>query len=144
MPGHHFQIALQQEIGRAAAVPADSGVFGDISRYIEGWGLYAERLADENGWYEGDPRRTPRLLEQHALPRAPAGRRYRHAREAVDAAAGDRLRHQAAAKSNATSSWPGQACAYMIGQLKIVELREKARAQAAAINFRSRNSTTPC
>ncbi len=55
VPGHHFQIALQQEI---PGLPRyrQLGVFGSNSAYIEGWALYAERLADESGWYEGDPK----------------------------------------------------------------------------------------
>ena len=53
VPGHHFQITIQQE---SQELPRyrKLGVFGFNSAYIEGWALYAERLAAENGWYEGD------------------------------------------------------------------------------------------
>ena len=52
MPGHHFQIAIQQESRNCRY--RKLGVFGFNSAYIESWALYAERLAEENGWYEGD------------------------------------------------------------------------------------------
>ena len=53
VPGHHFQIALQAE---NTSLPRfrQIGAFGGISALVEGWGLYAERLAAESGWYEGD------------------------------------------------------------------------------------------
>ena len=53
VPGHHFQIALQvenQDLPRFMQVRA----LGGISAIIEGWGLYAERLAAESGWYGDD------------------------------------------------------------------------------------------
>jgi len=54
VPGHHFQIALEMEnkdLPRFRQIRA----FGGISALREGWGLYAERLAVESGWYENDP-----------------------------------------------------------------------------------------
>lgn len=53
VPGHHFQIALEMEdpdLPRFRQIRA----LGGISALSEGWGLYAERLAAESGWYEGD------------------------------------------------------------------------------------------
>ena len=80
----------------------------------------------------GRSRRRARHARRAAVPRAPAGRRHRTARQALDASAGDRLRHRSRAKSSATSSIPGQACAYMIGQLKLLELRDQARSTLGA------------
>jgi uncharacterized protein (DUF885 family) len=54
VPGHHFDAALQVEnktLPRFRQIRA----FGGISARGEGWGLYAERLAAESGWYDGDP-----------------------------------------------------------------------------------------
>jgi uncharacterized protein (DUF885 family) len=126
VPGHHFHIALGQEdesLPRFRRIRA----FGTISAITEGWGLYAERLAAESGWYEGDPEGLLGQLES-AL--------FRARRLVVDTGLhAKRWTRQQAVDYGIEPSEveryvvnPGQACAYMIGQLKIVELREKARA----------------
>jgi uncharacterized protein (DUF885 family) len=125
VPGHHFQIALEAEdktLPRFRQVRA----FGNISALGEGWGLYAERLAAESGWYEGDPEGQLGQLYD-AL--------WRARRLVVDTGlhAKHWTRQQAidygieASEVERYVVFPGQACSYMIGQLKIVELREKAR-----------------
>jgi uncharacterized protein (DUF885 family) len=53
VPGHHFQIAYQVE-NKSLPRFRQIGAFGGISALVEGWGLYAERLAAESGWYQGD------------------------------------------------------------------------------------------
>jgi uncharacterized protein (DUF885 family) len=53
VPGHHFQIGLQIEDTSLPRFRRDR-IFGSNSAFVEGWGLYAERLAAESGWYEGD------------------------------------------------------------------------------------------
>jgi uncharacterized protein (DUF885 family) len=53
VPGHHFQVALQQENTGLPRYRRDR-VFGVGSAYGEGWALYAEQLASENGWYGDD------------------------------------------------------------------------------------------
>lgn len=126
VPGHHFQIALQQEM-KDLPRWRSLGVFGFISAYGEGWALYAERLADENGWYEGDPQGRLGYLNS-AL--------FRARRLVVDTGLHTKkwTRQQAidygipAHEVERYVAWPGQACSYMIGQLRIVELREQARA----------------
>ena len=126
VPGHHFQIALGQEdesLPRFRRIRA----FGTISAATEGWALYAERLAAESGWYEGDPEGLLGQLDS-AL--------FRARRLVVDTGLHARrwTRQQAIDYGIEPSEVeryvvnPGQACAYMLGQLKIVELREKARA----------------
>ena len=126
VPGHHFQIALAQEdqsLPRFRRIRA----FGTISAATEGWALYAERLAAESGWYEGDPEGLLGQL-QSAL--------FRARRLVVDTGLhAKRWTRQQAIDYGIEPSEveryvvnPGQACAYMLGQLKIVELREKARA----------------
>jgi uncharacterized protein (DUF885 family) len=127
VPGHHFQIALQQE---STELPRfrRAGVFGDITPYVEGWGLYAERLADEDGWYTDDSRGRIGYLNNML---------WRARRLVVDTGlhAKKWTRQQAIDYGIAPYEveryvvLPGQACAYMIGQLKIVGLREKAKAR---------------
>ncbi|HND60132.1 MAG TPA: DUF885 domain-containing protein, partial [Opitutaceae bacterium] len=125
VPGHHFQITIQQE---STELPRyrKLGVFGFNSAYIEGWALYAERLADENGWYDGDlPGRLGYLNAQL----------FRARRLVVDTGihAMKWTRQQVIdygftpTETERYIVWPGQACSYMIGQLRILELREKAQ-----------------
>jgi uncharacterized protein (DUF885 family) len=136
VPGHHFQIALQVE-NRGLPRFRQIGAFGGISALSEGWGLYAERLAAEAGWYDGDPEGLLGQLDS-AL--------FRARRLVVDT--GIHLKHwtrQQAIDYGIEASeveryvvYPGQACSYMIGQLKLVELREKARqALGSAFNERA-------
>jgi len=125
VPGHHFQIALEVEnddLPRFRQIRA----LGGISAFTEGWGLYAERLAAESGWYEGDLEGQLGQLDA-AL--------FRARRLVVDTGihAKHWTRQQAIDYGIEPSEveryvvYPGQACSYMIGQMKIVELREKAR-----------------
>lgn len=125
VPGHHFQIALQQEV---PGLPRyrQLGVFGFNSAFLEGWALYAERLADENGWYEGDLKGRLGYLEMQL---------FRARRLVVDTGIHAKrwTRQQAigygmdATEVERYIAYPGQACSYMVGQLKMMELREKAR-----------------
>jgi uncharacterized protein (DUF885 family) len=126
IPGHHFQIALQvedQSLPRFMQLRA----FGGISANSEGWALYAERLAAESGWYEGD-------LEGHIGQLDSA--LFRARRLVVDTGLhAKRWTRQQGIDFGIEASeveryvvYPGQACSYMVGQLKYVELREKAKA----------------
>jgi uncharacterized protein (DUF885 family) len=126
VPGHHFQIALAAEDPTLPRFMQMSA-FGYISASVEGWALYAERLAAEEGWYGDD---VAGLIGQlnDAL--------FRAKRLVVDTGlhAKGWTRQQAIDYGIEPSEvdryiiWPGQACSYMIGQLKLVELRETARA----------------
>ncbi len=127
IPGHHFQLAIQMEakdlpyFRRRAAFMAGSG-------YVEGWALYAEQLAVENGWYDGDP--VGHLGQLY-------GALFRARRLVVDTGlhAMKWTRQQAIdygitpQEVDRYVTWPGQACAYMLGRLRIEALREKARQQ---------------
>ena len=125
VPGHHFQIALEME---NPALPRFRRLraFGFISAYGEGWGLYAERLAAEAGWYAGD---DEGLVGQLAFEL------FRARRLVVDTGlhAKHWTREQAIAYGIGPSEveryvvYPGQACSYMIGELRILELRDRAR-----------------
>lgn len=125
VPGHHFQIALEAE-DKSLPRFRQTRAFGNIGALGEGWGLYAERLAAESGWYDGDPEgRLGQLYDEL----------WRARRLVVDTGLHAKYwtRQQAidygieASEVERYVVWPGQACSYMIGALKIVELREKAR-----------------
>lgn len=125
VPGHHFQIALQVEnkdLPRFRQISA----FGGISALSEGWGLYAERLAAESGWYGDDVEGLLGQLDSEL---------FRARRLVVDTGlhAMKWTRQQGidygieASEVERYTVNPGQACSYMIGELKIIELREKAK-----------------
>ncbi|MEX0733071.1 MAG: DUF885 domain-containing protein [Steroidobacteraceae bacterium] len=130
-PGHHFQIAIQQEL---EGVPTFQK-FAFFGAYIEGWGLYAERLAKEQGRF-ADPLQDFGRLQNEML---------RAARLVVDTGAHAKkwtreqmieymLANNPMTVEDATKEVeryidnPGQALSYKIGMLKILELREKAKA----------------
>jgi uncharacterized protein (DUF885 family) len=127
IPGHHFQIALQEE---SPDIPAyrRKRVFGALSAFAEGWGLYAEQLAVEAGWYDGDPKGRLGQLSDEL---------FRARRLVVDTGlhAQHWTRQQAidygipVAEVERYVVMPGQACAYKIGEMEI--LTERAKAQKA-------------
>ncbi|HEY8995296.1 MAG TPA: DUF885 domain-containing protein [Lacunisphaera sp.] len=130
IPGHHFQLALMQEMSGLPRFRQDR-IFGWNSANSEGWALYAEQLAAENGWYEDDIKGRIGQLEAEL---------FRARRHVVDTGlhAMKWTRQQAIDYGlpgvNATAEvdryvvLPGQACSYKIGQLKILELRTRAKA----------------
>jgi uncharacterized protein (DUF885 family) len=125
VPGHHFQIALQIE---NPSIPRfrQIGAFGGISALSEGWGLYAEHLAAESGWYDSDLEGRLGQLDSEL---------FRARRLVVDTGihAKHWTRQQAidygieASEVERYVVNPGQACSYMLGELKIIELREQAK-----------------
>ena len=125
VPGHHFQIALELE---NTAQPRFRRIraFGGISALSEGWGLYAERLAAESDWYKDDPIGLLGQLDSEL---------FRARRLVVDTGihAKHWTRQQAidygieASEIERYVVNPGQACSYMMGELKILELRDKAK-----------------
>jgi uncharacterized protein (DUF885 family) len=125
VPGHHFQIALQNEMTGLPHFRRDR-VFGSISAHSEGWALYAEQLAAESGWYEGDLKGRLGQLNDEL---------FRARRLVVDTGlhAKHWTRQQAIDYGIPPSEveryvvWPGQACSYKIGMLKILDLRAKAQ-----------------
>lgn len=130
MPGHHMQIALAQEsvlpLFRRTAI---------FNGYVEGWALYAERLAHDSGWYEGDLYGDIGRLyfENLRAVRLVVDTGIHHYGWSFDRAATyfeDNVgSSRGAAESNITrySLYTGQATAYMIGMLKILELRERVQ-----------------
>lgn len=130
VPGHHFQIALANE---NAALPRfiQTRAFGGISASTEGWALYAERLAAESDWYADDIEGQLGQLY---------GALWRARRLVVDTGlhAMGWSRQQAIDYGLPVSEveryvvYPGQACSYMIGQLTMIDLRDRARAALGA------------
>lgn len=131
-PGHHFQIARQQEL---TGIPKFRK-FGGYGAYMEGWGLYSERLANEMGAYKTPYDRFGMLSLQV----------WRAIRLVLDTGIHSKrwTREQSIAYFKANSSvsdtdiarevdryfnWPGQAASYMVGQLKIAELRKRAESE---------------
>jgi uncharacterized protein (DUF885 family) len=130
VPGHHFQIALQQELPELPMFRR----FGGETAFAEGWGLYAESLGKDLGIYTDPYQYFGRL--QNEL--------WRAIRLVVDTGLHDKgwtrdqvikymLENSAASEGESTAeaeryiAIPGQALAYKIGELKILELRDRAR-----------------
>ena len=130
IPGHHLQIAISQEL---PAVPAFRKHTG-MTAFVEGWALYTERLSEEMGLYTADLDRMGMLSYQA----------WRASRLVVDTgihamgwsrekAVQYMLVHTALAENNVRNevdryiTWPGQALAYMTGQLEILRLRAAAQ-----------------
>ena len=129
-PGHLFQGALAREAGELPLYRRLAG----FSAYSEGWGLYAERLADEMGFYDDDPFGRIGYLQSFL---------FRAARLVVDTGlhAKSWSREEAIRYMTATAAEPenratreierycaapGQACAYKLGEIEIARLRAEA------------------
>jgi len=131
IPGHHFQIAIQGELEH---VPIFRTI-GLFTAYVEGWALYAERLAWELGFYDNDPFGNLGRLQAEM---------FRAVRLVVDTGIhykkwtrGEAIDYMVQNTGMTTSEvtteieryivMPGQACSYKIGMMKILELRERAK-----------------
>ena len=129
VPGHHHQIALQQELD----LPPFRRNFSSFTAFTEGWGLYAESLGQEMGLYDTPAKKMGQLSYQM----------WRAARLVVDTGIHSKgwdkaravafMREWTAlsdanidAEVNRYISWPGQALGYMIGNIRIRELRAEA------------------
>lgn len=129
-PGHHLQIAWTQE----REVPHPVMRLLSTSAFIEGWGMYAERVADEIGAF-GDPlmragiyaHLADALVALEIDPGIHVGRWTRE--QAVDSmmSISRRPRAQAEVYADRHAATPGQLITYMTGYLEIVRLREQAR-----------------
>jgi len=135
VPGHHLQITIQQSL---TGLP-EFRKHGGNSAYTEGWGLYAEELGKEIGFYQDPGSDYGRLRSEL----------FRAVRLVVDTGIHDMgwsrdqvveyMRNSHAideptiqAETDRYISGPGQACSYKLGQFKIRELRERAKQQLGA------------
>lgn len=130
LPGHHLQISIAQEL---TGVPAFRR-FSGYTAYTEGWGLYAERLGKDVGFYtdpysdygrlEGDIWRAIRLVVDTGVHSQHWTRQqmvdFFHDHSAIGETS-------VQAEVDRYIAWPSQALAYKVGQLKILELRDKAQ-----------------
>ena len=135
IPGHHLQIAIAQELEGMPEFRKNSLV----TAFVEGWGLYTERLSDEMGLYSSDLDRIGVLSYDS----------WRACRLVVDTgmhamgwtrsqAIEFMLENSALAKNNIVNevdryiTWPGQALAYKTGQLDMMRLRQEAKTRLGA------------
>ena len=129
MPGHHLQIALQQELGEMPMFRRFQG----FTAFVEGWGLYSERLGYDLGLYEDPYSRFGQLT--YDMWRAvrlvvDTGMHYKGwtRQQAIDFFTENaaKTKHDIVNEIDRYIAWPGQALAYKVGQLKMLALRERA------------------
>jgi uncharacterized protein (DUF885 family) len=131
LPGHHLQISIAQELDDVPTFRK----YGGYTAYSEGWGLYSERLGKDVGFYqdpysdygrlEADIWRAIRLVVDTGV-HSQHWTREQMVQYFIDHSAIDETSIQA--EVDRYIAWPSQALAYKIGQLKILELRDRAKA----------------
>jgi uncharacterized protein (DUF885 family) len=137
LPGHHLQISIAQELEGVPTFRKHQF----YTAYTEGWGLYSERLGKDVGFYqdpysdygrlEADIWRAIRLVVDTGVHSQHWTRQqmvdFFHDHSAIDETS-------IQAEVDRYIAWPGQATAYKIGQLRILELRDRAK-KALGTNF---------
>jgi uncharacterized protein (DUF885 family) len=131
VPGHHMQISIAQEL--PGLHPFHRAPTDNTNAYVEGWGLYAERLGKEVGFYQDPASDLGRLRSEL----------FRAVRLVLDTGVHDQhwtrqqmidywnmhLPPASDAEVDRYIAWPGQALGYKLGQLKILELRHRAQTE---------------
>ena len=120
VPGHHLQFSVAQEL---TDIP-EFRKFSGYNAYSEGWAFYSERLGKEYGRLENEMWRSVRLVVDTGVHSQHWTRQqmvdYFHDHTAMDDT-------NIASEVDRYIAWPGQALAYKMGQMKILELRERAK-----------------
>ena len=132
-PGHHLQIASSQTL----PLPAFRRFLdAEVCGYVEGWGLYCERLADEMGLYTSDLQRLGMLsFDSLRACRLVVDTGMHHYGWSRSQATDFMWRNTATTRANVRNEidryigWPGQALAYMVGRREIQRLRAEAERQ---------------
>jgi uncharacterized protein (DUF885 family) len=132
LPGHHLQLSIQTQLGDLPPFRR----FGGVTAYSEGWGLYTEELGKDMGFYTDPYSDFGRLgMELWRAGRLVVDTGIHHkrwSREQAMAWLAENTPNPPGDIEKAIERYivyPGQATAYMIGKLKIMELREKAKAE---------------
>ena len=130
VPGHHLQIALSQELERHAVLPSQHAV---TTAFVEGWGLYSEFLGEEMGIYRDPYERFGRYsYEMWRACRLVADTGIHWLGWDIEQARRCFAENSALSPHNIQTeleryiSWPGQALAYKIGELRFRALRQEA------------------
>jgi uncharacterized protein (DUF885 family) len=130
LPGHHLQRAIQTELGDIPAFRR----FGGVTAYTEGWGLYSEELGKDMGFYTDPYSDFGRLgMELWRAARLVVDTGIHHKRWSREDAIAYLQKNTPNPEGDIRKAieryvvYPGQATAYMIGKLKIMELRQLAR-----------------
>ncbi len=137
VPGHHWQISIQQESG---SIPFIRSAMLGFSAFSEGWGLYAEQLADELGVYATDPLGRLGYLQSMTFraSRLVVDTGIHHLRWSREQAIQSMMEATGDQESSVTTEierycvWPGQACSYMVGRQAINRMRDASRATLGA------------
>jgi uncharacterized protein (DUF885 family) len=137
VPGHHWQIAIQQESG---SIPFIRSAMLGFSAFSEGWGLYAEQLADELGIYVNN--RLGRLGYLQSMTfrasRLVVDTGIHHLRWSREQAIASMVEATGDQESSVTTEierycvWPGQATSYMVGRQAINRMRDASQATLGA------------
>ena len=133
IPGHHFQISTAREAGELPLYRRTQG----FAAYNEGWALYAERLADELGVYTDDPLGKIGYLQSYLFraTRLVVDTGMHHKRWSREQAIQWMVDSAAEPVGSATREieryvvWPGQACAYKLGETVISRLRAEQQSR---------------